>query len=214
MSVTWKEAGFRARDGILAVLIVAAVVALAVWNALSARQVAKAKSPRLRISAVAARPLDAGTVLREDDVSIRIRRVDPRSEFFDRTSQLVGRQMACPVGRNEVLQAEMLVESCFEEEITFFIVVDGQSGSGLERDDRVILTRAGKQEVIPTMPIFTVVNVTDIARAPDDKKPVPDRRLELRADYAADAMRVLAAAEDAGKFIPLRLERPPAAVTR
>jgi hypothetical protein len=214
MSVTWKEAGFRARDGILAVLTVAAVAALAVWNALSALQVAKAKSPRLRISAVAARPLEAGTVLREDDVVIRIRRVDPRSEFFDRTSQLIGRQLSRPVDRSEVLQTGMLVASCFEEKISFFIVVDGQAGSGLQRNDRVILTRAGKQEVIPTMPIFTIVNVVDIERARDDKKPAPDRRLELRADYAADAMRVLAAADDAVKFIPLRLERPTAPVAR
>lgn len=208
MSIAWKEAGLRARDIALTLLIVAAVAALAVWNAFTAGKVAKAKSPRLRISAVAARPLDAGTVLREDDVVIRIRRVDPQSEFFDRSPQLVGRQLSRAVERNVVLQKNMFVESCLEEQVTFHIMVDGLSAFGLARGDRVILTRAGKQDAIATMPIFTIDEVVDIEPAAGEKKPVQDRRLALRAAYAADVMRVLAAAGETPKFIPLKVQPP------
>jgi hypothetical protein len=208
MSIPWKEAGLRARDIALTLLIVCAVAALAVWNAFTAANVSKAKSLRLRISAVAARPLDAGTVLREDDVVIRIRRINPQSEFFDRTSQIVGRQLSRAVERNVVLQKEMLVESCLEEQVTFHIVVDGLSAFGLAPGDRVILTRAGKQDAITTMPIFTIDEVVDIQATSGEKKPVPDRRLALRAAYAADVMRVLASAGETSKLIPLKVQPP------
>ena len=207
MSVTLKDAGLRRRDvfwtAAIAIVIVSLVISNAIW--------AKTKT-RTRICVVAAHLLPAGTMLRDDDLRISVRRIDPNAKFFDRPEQLLGRQLDKDVERNHVLKEDALVESCLERMVTFTLVVDGQAAANLARYDQVILTRTGKQDAIPTMPIFTVINVSDVPST--DASKIPDRRLELRANYAADAIRVFAGAGDSPKFIPLRLRDQDRNVTR
>lgn len=195
----------RSVDALGAVFLVALLIGAAGGNYYLARRARERRPQSLHIAVAAARHLDAGTILRQEDLAVRVKRVVDMNHAFDDSQRLVGRQLQRPIDRDAAITDADLVDLARSRRPrgTFFIVVDAQNAGCIAPGQNVVLVprKESTATTAPSsMPVFRVEAISDVP--PEKDKPVSQRRIQLSADYAQDASSVLAQA-DGTHYIPV-----------
>lgn len=196
--VSLRDAGLRVRDVVFSIVIVGLFAALAWWNFCQAGR----RAQRLRICVTALHELQPGVMVQRSDLATRLRPVKGPLRFFNDPAQIVGRQVSAKVDQGEFVSESDLADPAHSRlaAATFFVVVPPGYAETLIAGDHVILVPMGKKIDAQSAPVFTVV--APPAAMPVKDKEIPEMKLKLRAEYAEDAMRVLASS-DSAKFVPL-----------
>ena len=179
------------------------------WNWTSASK-SFARQPRVRICAVAARPLSPGRVLQQDDVTIRLRRPEisastsytaQQLEYFETAAPLVGRQLVewrqQPLMPNQIIVAKDLAEpsSARPNPVQFALPFARKGAMPFNRGATIILIPQGQQQSARSWPELEVLECVDPAIG--DSESIT---LRLHAASMRDAMQVISAGE---KLVPL-----------
>lgn len=203
--VSLRDAGLRVRDVCFSVVIVGLFAALAWWNFCQAGR----RAQRLRICVTALHELQPGVMVQKSDLATRLRPVKGPLRFFNDPAQIVGRQVGAKVEQGAFVSESDLADPAHSRlaSATFFVLVPPGYAEKLVAGDHVILVPMGKKIDAQSAPVFTVLEPPEAMPVKDKDKEIPETKLKLRAEYAEDAMRVLASSESA-KFVPLVCDVP------
>jgi hypothetical protein len=141
-------------------------------------------------------------MVQRSDLATRLRPVKGPLRFFNDPAQIAGRQVSAKVDQGAFVSESDLADPAHSRlaAATFFVVVPAGYAETLNAGDHVILVPLGKKIDAQSAPVFTVAAKPE--PMPAKEKESPEMKLRLRAEYAEDAMRVLASSESA-KFVPL-----------